>query len=137
MGYLRPNTTMNRTAGTLRLSVSLPQRVPAAGYCERWASHTMVRFIIAVLVFVSVATPVASAQEFGRYVGTVQAEWRDDGRKMRLLVPFAYIDPKGLEWQAPAGWIIDGASIPQFAWSIIEPLHPILGSGAARRPSAG
>lgn len=79
----------------------------------------MVRFIIAVLVFVSISTPVSSAQEFGRYVGTVQAQWLDDGRKMRLLVPFAYIDPKGLEWQAPAGWIIDGASIPRIAWSLI------------------
>jgi hypothetical protein len=38
---------------------------------------------------------------------------------MRLLAPFAYIDPSGLEWFAAAGWIVDGASIPQFAWSLI------------------
>ncbi len=53
------------------------------------------------------------------FVGAVQSEWLEDGRGMRLLAPFAYIDPTGLEWRAEAGWIVDGASIPRFAWSLI------------------
>ena len=42
-----------------------------------------------------------------------------DGRTMRLLEDFAYIDPSGRRWEAPKGSVIDGASIPQFAWSLI------------------
>jgi hypothetical protein len=61
----------------------------------------------------------ASTESPGKFVGTVKTEWLEDGRHMRLLAPFKYIDPKGVEWQAPEDWVIDGASIPQFAWSII------------------
>jgi hypothetical protein len=56
---------------------------------------------------------------FGTYVGKVQTEWLDDGRKMKLLSDFSYIDPQGIQWNAPKGSIIDGASIPKIAWSII------------------
>jgi len=38
---------------------------------------------------------------------------------MRLLQQFEYIDPKDVDWIAPTGWVVDGASIPQFAWSLI------------------
>ncbi len=56
---------------------------------------------------------------YGKYVGTVKVEWLIDGRTMRLLDPFVYVDPQGLEWMAPAGSEVDGASIPKFAWSVI------------------
>ena len=55
----------------------------------------------------------------GRYVGTVQVELLEEGRKVKLLSPLKYIDPAGVEWLAPAGWIVDGASIPRVAWSVI------------------
>jgi Protein of unknown function (DUF1353) len=58
-----------------------------------------------------------SASESGRYIGTVKAKWLDDGRRMRLLAKFSYIDPKGLRWDAPKGWVIDGASIPRVLWT--------------------
>ncbi len=65
-------------------------------------------------------TRPASAEDFGRYEGTVQTEWiPGDGRRMKLLSRFDYFDPNGVNWDAPAGWIVDGASIPQFAWSFI------------------
>src|SRR5687768_7819159 len=32
---------------------------------------------------------------------------------------FRSIDPKGQQWLAPSGSMVNGASIPQFAWSII------------------
>jgi hypothetical protein len=58
-------------------------------------------------------------EDFGHYIGSVQAEWLDNGRDMRLLEPFGYVDPSGREWQAEAGAIVDGASIPQIAWSLV------------------
>lgn len=56
---------------------------------------------------------------FGRFEGTVRTEWFDDGRRMRLLADFAYVDHYRIRWEAPRGWIVDGASIPQLAWSVI------------------
>ena len=34
-------------------------------------------------------------QKNGCFIGSVVTEWCDDGRKMKLLKPFAYIDPAG------------------------------------------
>lgn len=65
-------------------------------------------------------TPPAYAQAAaGQYIGTVQAEWGPDGRTMTLLAPFEYVDARNEHWVAPKGAVVDGASIPQFAWSII------------------
>ncbi|WP_457097667.1 DUF1353 domain-containing protein [Lysobacter sp. P5_B9] len=70
-----------------------------------------------------VPTPVPpavhAANEFGSFAGKVVAEWLSDGRRMKLLEPFSFIDATGDRWTAPAGSIVDGASIPQFAWAII------------------
>lgn len=74
---------------------------------------------IAILLLFAVWTEACAAQSFGSFVGRVVAEWLDDGRKMKLVEAFSYIDPAGSRWDAPQGWIVDGASIPQFAWSII------------------
>jgi len=38
---------------------------------------------------------------------------------MRLLERFVYVDPSCKSWLAPAGAVVDGASIPQVAWSVI------------------
>jgi hypothetical protein len=63
--------------------------------------------------------PVASnVPNYGKFVGTVKVEWLDDGRRMRLIEPFMYVDPKGGKWHAPIGSVVDGASIPQLAWTI-------------------
>ena len=58
-------------------------------------------------------------ENFGKFVGNVVARWDDSGREMVLTEPFAYIDPEGNKWDAPVGSVIDGASIPKFAWSFI------------------
>jgi hypothetical protein len=82
-----------------------------------WA---MQRLILFFLFVIGASASLCHAQSFGKYVGTVRTEWLDnDNRKMRLLAPFSYVDPKGVTWTAPAGWVIDGASIPVFAWSVI------------------
>lgn len=62
----------------------------------------------------------ASAENnYGNYVGDIVAKWDPGGRKMTLVKPLRYIDTKNSEWLAPEGAVIDGASIPKFAWSII------------------
>jgi uncharacterized membrane protein YgcG len=77
------------------------------------------RRVMLFVLFISLSASVCHAEGFGRYIGTVQTEWIEPDRKMRLLAPFTYVDPNGVTWTAPAGWVIDGASIPIFAWSII------------------
>jgi Protein of unknown function (DUF1353) len=79
----------------------------------------MLRVKLFALLLLGASAAVCQAASFGKYLGTVQTEWIESDRKMRLLAPFTYVDPKGTEWKAPAGWVIDGASIPVFAWSII------------------
>src|SRR5262249_22589364 len=56
---------------------------------------------------------------YGRFEGEVVAAWLPDGRKMQLSKAFAYVDPQQKRWNAPAGAIVDGASIPQPFWSLI------------------
>jgi hypothetical protein len=55
----------------------------------------------------------------GRYVGKLHTVWEVDGRHMRLLRPFCYIDPAGLDWPVPKDAMIDGASIPRAFWTLI------------------
>jgi hypothetical protein len=55
----------------------------------------------------------------GRYIGSVMVQLLPDGNRMKLLKTLTYVDPTGTEWVAPEGSIIDGASIPQPAWSFI------------------
>lgn len=64
-------------------------------------------------------TKFSIKEYFGKYDGSVKTEWLKDGRKMRLLESIAYIDLKGVEWIAPVGFVLDGASIPQFFWSLV------------------
>ena len=57
--------------------------------------------------------------EWGRFEGQVVARWEDDGRSMTLVEPFAYVDPRQNRWPAPAGAVVNGASIPRAFWSLI------------------
>ncbi len=72
----------------------------------------------AVAVLLLFAAPL-HAQNYGHFIGVVRAQLDPDGRNMTLIEPFAYIDPNGTRWEAPARSVTDGASIPRFAWSII------------------
>jgi hypothetical protein len=60
-----------------------------------------------------------TADDWGRFQGTVVARWHDDGRTMTLVAPFAYVDPRGSHWDAPTGAVVNGASIPRAFWSLI------------------
>ena len=69
------------------------------------------------LLFLSVNS--FGSEYFGKYSGAVKAEWLDDGRTMKLLDSFQFEDPNGMSWAAPKDSLVDGASIPTVAWSII------------------
>jgi hypothetical protein len=58
----------------------------------------------------------------GQFSGNPRTEWlsdKGDDRDMRLLEAFWYIDPDGRRWDAPAGTVINGASIPRTLWSSV------------------
>jgi len=78
----------------------------------------MYRRILAC-VLLSVASFMAHSQNFGSFVGNIDTRWLEDDRRMQLLADFSYVDGSGLVWAAPKGSIVDGASIPRLAWSVI------------------
>src|SRR6202163_4615896 len=57
--------------------------------------------------------------KWGHYSGYVEARWENDGRTMTLLSELRYTDPEGVVWIAPAGSVVDGASIPRSLWSFM------------------
>jgi hypothetical protein len=57
--------------------------------------------------------------KWGHYSGYVEARWENDGRTMTLLSELRYTDPQGVVWVAPAGSVVDGASIPRSLWSLM------------------
>lgn len=79
----------------------------------------------------SVANGAAKAAEavhtatavYGHFSGTPKTEWlvspTGPDREMRLLEEFWYEDPEGKRWMAPAGSVVDGASIPRVLWSSV------------------
>lgn len=53
--------------------------------------------------------------------GKIVTEWlveASEDRTMRLVEDFAFVDPHGKTWRAPAGSLIDGASIPESLWTV-------------------
>ena len=56
---------------------------------------------------------------WGYYSGPVDTRWNSDGRTMTLLNELRYVDPKGQVWVAPAGSVVDGASIPRALWPFV------------------
>jgi hypothetical protein len=54
------------------------------------------------------------------FIGRVETHWLEkEPRKMRLSEDFSFIDANGVKWTAPAGAVIDGASIPRMFWYFI------------------
>ncbi|OUR62040.1 hypothetical protein A9Q74_06220 [Colwellia sp. 39_35_sub15_T18] len=54
------------------------------------------------------------------FIGRVLTHWLAlESRKMLLEESFSFVDGKGIKWTAPAGSIIDGASIPRIFWYCI------------------
>lgn len=59
----------------------------------------------------------------GSFSGNPRTEWLTDpstpDRDMRLLDDFWYDDPDGRRWKAPAGSVVNGASIPRPLWALV------------------
>lgn len=59
------------------------------------------------------------------FIGEVVTRWltEPDGahRNMELTQPFAFIDPSGKRWEAAAGRVVNGASIPGVLWNSVGP----------------
>lgn len=71
------------------------------------------------ILIIILSLSMISFQTKDRFVGKIITEWLDNGRDMKLLEDFIYIDPNGKTWKAPAEFIINGASIPKAFWTII------------------
>lgn len=54
------------------------------------------------------------------FIGRVDALWIGP-RKMRLHEAFTFVDAASRVWVAPAGTIVDGASIPRAFWRAFGP----------------
>ena len=60
----------------------------------------------------------------GEFIGDVVVKWiNGDGgdRKVTLMEAFSFRDPSGKLWEVPAGWSVDGASIPRLLWTFGPP----------------
>ena len=68
--------------------------------------------------FFFISCGLATASEWGVFEGRVVTKWVGE-RDMELIEKFAFVDSKGVRWEAPIGAKINGASIPRFAWSFI------------------
>lgn len=54
-----------------------------------------------------------------KYVGDLILAPQGDGRSMRVVQPYAYVDGQGRRWAVPPGAVVDGASIPRVLWTIV------------------
>jgi hypothetical protein len=63
--------------------------------------------------------PASDGPKWGYYTGHPVTRWNPDGLTMTLLSELHYTDPHGIVWVAPAGSIVNGASIPRSLWSLM------------------
>jgi hypothetical protein len=72
--------------------------------------------LIAIAVLLVPQGPAASQSKGGQFKGEIVATLLPNGRDMKLVQPFGYVDAKGQVWDVPAGAETDGASIPGIFW---------------------
>src|SRR4051812_47073430 len=63
--------------------------------------------------------PAKQSHKWGYYSSLPETRWNSDGRSMTLLNELRYTDPDGIVWIAPAGSMVDGASIPRSLWTFM------------------
>lgn len=111
---------IERAATFVRVScddASLPEPArPLVGELVRRSTPQPLTFAVPAAAG---AGAVAEPSGWGRFIGDVVARWEDDGRDMTLVEPFAYVDPQDVRWDAPAGSVVNGASIPRGFWTLI------------------
>lgn len=72
-----------------------------------------------ILISLLLVPILGHAGEWGEFSGGPDTTWLPDHRSMLLLNDFKYIGPDSTVWISPKGSKVNGASIPEFAWSII------------------
>ena len=82
--------------------------------------------IRSVILFAAAATLAGvltahAETNFGHFVGKFVAAFGEDGRKVTLIEPYAFVDPVGKEWNVPDGYKTDGASVPAVLWALYPP----------------
>ena len=83
-----------------------------------------ITFQILILISLFFTTPLYSKTEKnkkGQFIGEIKTKWLDDGRDMRLLEDFTYLDYKKRKWVSPKDWKIDGATIPSQGYEKLRP----------------
>lgn len=89
---------------------------------------------IITLVFLNFLSVLVSTecigQDYGKFEGALKledaaAEYVNTGpndpghTEFKLIEDYTYVDKDGQRWTAPSGTVVNGASIPRVAWSII------------------
>jgi Protein of unknown function (DUF1353) len=76
--------------------------------------------VVAVCLGALAANWSAAFAQEGRFEALpIEASWGSDGRTMKVLKPFAFIDKSNVRWSVPSGTETDGASIPRQFWTIM------------------
>lgn len=57
------------------------------------------------------------ADGIGRFATPLRIEILSQGRLARFLEDFVYVAPDGHHWPTPAGFIMDGGSLPRLLWT--------------------
>ena len=78
--------------------------------------------VVLMAILVLGVGPTVQQEHFGSFLDRLKGAFdpeRQPRPVFRLENDFRFQDPNGLLWLAPAGIEVDGASIPQFLWSVI------------------
>lgn len=98
-------------------------RPSSAPFLAQSAAFCFVLHLAAFLSGCSSTVPwthsASQTHPWGYYSGPVDTRWNSDGRTMTLLNELRYVDPSRETWIAPAGSVVDGASIPRALWSFM------------------
>jgi hypothetical protein len=81
----------------------------------------LIGFVLALLAMAAgwfEPRPGPQSSTWGSFPAKPKVELEDDGRDLRLLEDFVYIDSRGKVWSAQKDLIVDGASIPRLFWTI-------------------
>lgn len=76
---------------------------------------------ILIAVLGVIYSPALADPYFGEFQSSPEGRFVNDTDRPKFVLAkdFSYTDPNGLVWTAPSGETVDGATIPQWAWSIV------------------
>ncbi len=81
-------------------------------------SYAMIPAAFAFTVITSAWTEPSGAEPSSQYLDRLKFEALSNGRTVQLLSRYRYRNGNTV-WEVPKGWIIDGATIPRYAYSFV------------------